>query len=340
MIEENKEENTEKIKEEVKEEKKEEINNLNKEEEEFEKLKNSKFKQQNIPGWKPEISNNKIILIFFIFGIIFIIIGISLLISSNNLVEIKYRYDNDEKCKNSPQCNIEINITKTMQKPIMIYYQIDGIYQNHRRYINSKSDDQLHGKKFTVEEMKNSQDCDPVVTNIDMLKYNAIANNSKLKLKDLAIPCGLIAKSYFNDTFNWTIDGSTFYPNEKNICWETDKRLKYENVDINKQWIDMKNEHFIVWMRPAALPNFQKLWGRIDDRDLKKGQIINVSINNTYDVSKFDGKKYLVLKTVNAFGGKNSEMGLSYIIIGVIFIVLGVVFFFGNNIYKNKHKLN
>ena len=340
MKEENNEESKEEKNEENKDEIKEEIDNLNAEEEAYEKLKNSKFKQQNLPGWKPEISNNVLILIFICFGIAFIIIGTFLLIASNNLVEIKKNYGNNENCKIKDMCDIEIKITKTMKKPIMIYYQIDGIYQNHRRYINSKSDDQLHGKKFTVEEMKNSQDCDPVVTNIDMLKYNAIANNSKLKPKDLAIPCGLIAKSYFNDTFNWTIDGSTFYPNEKNICWETDKRLKYENVDINKQWIDMKNEHFIVWMRPAALPNFQKLWGRIDDRDLKKGQIINVSINNTYDVSKFDGKKYLVLKTVNAFGGKNSEMGLSYIIIGVIFIVLGVVFFFGNNIYKNKHKLN
>jgi hypothetical protein len=27
----------------------------------------------------------------------------------------------------------------------------------------------------------------------------------------------------------------------------------------------MTDEHFIVWMRTAGLPNFRKLWGRIDN---------------------------------------------------------------------------
>lgn len=29
------------------------------------------------------------------------------------------------------------------------------------------------------------------------------------------------------------------------------------------QWLDMTDEHFIVWMRSAALPTFLKLWGKI-----------------------------------------------------------------------------
>jgi len=35
----------------------------------------------------------------------------------------------------------------------------------------------------------------------------------------------------------------------------------------------MTNEHFMVWMRTAALPTFRKLWGRITT-DLKAGTYI------------------------------------------------------------------
>ena len=87
-----------------------------------------------------------------------------------------------------------------MEKDIMVYYQLNGFYQNHRRYVKSKSDDQLNGKDITYEAMKDSQDCDPVITNKDMEKTISITNK-ELQEKDVAIPCGLIAKSFFNDNY-------------------------------------------------------------------------------------------------------------------------------------------
>ena len=232
-----------------------------------------------------------------------------------------------------------------MKRNIMVYYQLDGFYQNHRRYVKSKSDEQLNGKDISLESMKDSQDCDPVITNKDMDKEISVTGDA-LNQDDVAIPCGLIAKSYFNDNFTeWGIkskfegeNSEGIKVNEKDIAWKADKELKYKNVDLKKQWIDMTDEHFIVWMRPAGLPNFRKLWGRITDRDLKAGSEIEVTIKNKFDVSSFNGKKYLILSTVNAFGGKNSFLGISYIVLGGISIILAIIFIIGYNIHSKKQK--
>ena len=314
------------------------------ENEEYERLKNSKFKQQKLPGWRPVPTITSTTIIFFCFGVVFIVLGVIILIFSNKIVEVPYRYDEECKKQNPEECIIQLEIKKDMDKKIMIYYQLNGFYQNHRRYVKSKSDDQLNGKYISLAQMKDSQDCDPAITNKQMNKNTSIDNGKPLDPDDVAVPCGLIAKSYFNDNFtNWTIiddlENTSFAPNEKDIAWKADKELKYKNSDnITKQWIDMTDEHFIVWMRPAGLPNFRKLWGRIDDRNLKKGTKVQVTIHDRFDVSSFNGKKYLILSTVNAFGGKNSFLGISYIVLGGISIILAVVFIIGYNIHSKKNK--
>ena len=316
------------------------MENKEEENEEYEKLKNSKFKQQKLPGWRPVPTITSTTIIFFCFGIVFIILGIIILIFSNKIEEISFRYD--DYCKDKNPCIVTLQVKNDMEKNIMVYYQLDGFYQNHRRYVKSKSDDQLNGKDISYQAMKDSQDCDPVITNEEMGKAESITG-TPLVNDEVAIPCGLIAKSFFNDNFKeWKLtdefgDTQALNVNEKDIAWKADKELKYKNIDKSRQWIDMTDEHFIVWMRPAGLPNFRKLWGRITDRDLKAGTKIEVKIENNFDVSSFNGKKYLILSTVNAFGGKNSFLGISYIVLGGISIVLAVVFIIGYNLHsKNK----
>ena len=318
------------------------------ENEEYERLKNSKFKQQKLPGWRPVPTITSTTIIFFCFGGVFIVLGIIILVFSNKIEEVSFRYDKEcsdqiKKNTNGGKCIITLNIKKTMERKIMIYYQLNGFYQNHRRYVKSKSDDQLNGKDINLAQMKDSQDCDPAITNRQMNKNESV-NGDILDLDDIAIPCGLIAKSYFNDNFkDWIYideynEEKPFNPNCKDIAWKADKELKYKNVNLSRQWIDMEDEHFIVWMRPAGLPNFRKLWGRIDDRDLKAGTKVQVTIDDKFDVSAFNGKKFLILSTVNAFGGKNSFLGISYIVLGAISIVLAIVFIIGYNIHAKKNK--
>ena len=251
----------------------------------------------------------------------------------------------------NPNCEINLEVKDDMDLPVMVYYQINKFYQNHRRYVKSKNDDQLHGKEISRKVA--DDDCKHAVTNQEMgVTHNL--EGGPLEPNNVAVPCGLIAKSFFRDSFTLKDEnGITINIDEKDIAWEADKKIKFQNLpdDIkNKtQWIDMEDEHFIVWMRPSGLPNFRKLWGRIrkgsgngDDGDknvLKKGTY-RVSIKNFFDVSKFEGEKLFILSTVNGFGGKNKFLGISYIVVGSISLILSVVFLIGYKIHQNKEKNN
>ena len=85
-----------------------------------------------------------------------------------------------------------------------------------------------------------------------------------------------------------------------------------------------KNEHFIVWMRTAGLPNFRKLWGRIED-GLEAGSY-KLKIDNQYQVAPFQGQKSFVLSTTNALGGKNYFLAVCYITVGTLCLLFAFVF--------------
>lgn len=84
-------------------------------------------------------------------------------------------------------------------------------------------------------------------------------------------------------------------------------------------------------MRTAGLPNFRKLYGRIE-KDIEPG-MYTMHINNTYDVSSYEGKKSFVLSTTNALGGKNYFLAICYIVVGGLCIIFALIFFIA---YKTK----
>jgi len=105
--------------------------------------------------------------------------------------------------------------------------------------------------------------------------------NFALNSNDLAYPCGLIAKSYFKDTFIlYDNKSNVIIINETNIANQNDINYMFKNrEDWEKtQWVDMENEHFIVWMNMMPFKDFRKKWGRIDF-SIEKG-IYNLSISN------------------------------------------------------------
>jgi len=91
-------------------------------------------------------------------------------------------------------------------------------------------------------------------------------------------------------------------------------------------------------MRTAGLPNFRKLWGKIE-KDLEPGTYI-VTIANNYDVNGFDGNKSFVLSTTNALGGKNYFLAVCYIVVGSLCLIFAVIFLVAFLKKKNVRRLD
>ena len=84
-------------------------------------------------------------------------------------------------------------------------YQVGNFYQNHRRYLQSKSNYQLAGNQ--LESAQEAVVCEPYVTNAQM-EVTQSWGNFDLDPEAIASPCGAIgtifinsAKTFFNDTY-------------------------------------------------------------------------------------------------------------------------------------------
>lgn len=167
--------------------------------------------------------------------------------------------------------------------------------------------DQLLGKKRTVSQI-NDGNCKPVTSSGGKAYY----------------PCGLIANSYYNDTYNGGkvtllnpsngASNETYQFSEKNIAWHgiaknyvdrpwgniTDYlpppnwHEKYPNGYTEDNFPDLAaDEHFHVWMRVAALPTFRKLWARNDDDVMKSGTYEAVAMMSESTAAVFGNVKLM-----------------------------------------------
>ncbi|ORX84228.1 Lem3/Cdc50 [Anaeromyces robustus] len=329
------------------------------------------FKQQKLKSWQPLLTPKNVIPIFLIIGILFLPIGIALYLSSESVKEIVLDYTNCSKGVAPPVpiqrwtydeankiCTVYFKIFEVYEKPVYLYYRLTNFYQNHRDYTKSYSPEQLKAGTIYTNKGEIESKCSP----LDFDK----------KTGKQYYPCGLIANSFFSDTFsplnkyddNDVSTGEQYIFTESGISWSSD-RDKYKNIDVNSLTDDQLNslippknwqkdfpqykngytrenfpkladmERFQVWMRVAGLPNFRKLYGQNKIQNLYTG-LYSIEIYDVYDVDGFGGTKSVIISNVSAFGGKNPFLGIGYIIIGGISLLLGIIFLIKNMINPRK----
>lgn len=326
---------------------------------------NTAFRQQRLKAWQPILSPQSVLPLLIFVACIFAPIGIGLIVSATNVqdlvidysgcdknaitedfreipskyvnfhfkktVSVKPTWKLEESNSNGTTCQLQFQIPNRIKHSIYIYYKMTNFYQNHRKYVESLDINQLKGEPLEADELDSN--CNPL-----------------RELDGKAIyPCGLIANSMFNDTFESSlkgVDGTDDYLlTNEGIAWSTD-RNRFKKTSYNASQItpppnwakrypngytddnipDINSwEELQVWMRTAALPKFYKLALKNETGELPNGTYtLNIGLN--YPVSMFGGSKSVVLTTNSVIGGRNMSLGVLYCIVAGISALFAIIF--------------
>lgn len=242
------------------------------------------------------------------------------------------RYDSFSACnaetRNASQvCLLKIDIPRRTRGRVFLYYGLRNFYQNMRRYARSRSPNQLMGSRVSVGDLrKECLPCKGGSCDFDFLNRSAPTGNGSFAP---FVPCGLIARSYFNDTF-------TFYKyanmtgevqvSGKGLAWDVDRDLLFKNgsTRTDAQNALITSEEFMVWMRVAPYRTWYKLHRKILEPLENRSYYLRVESN--YPVKSFDGQKYVYFMESTWFGGPNHFLGLANIVVGGLSFILSLLY--------------
>ncbi|CAI2350517.1 unnamed protein product [Caenorhabditis sp. 36 PRJEB53466] len=261
--------------------------------------KDTAWKQQRLPSLRAHYSVTSAIPVTLTVGVATLAMGIALYFGHQGSLEQEIKYT-DCALPNGTQvshlirremmnetliCQYSVTLDQDYKGDVKFYYGLSKYYQNNRLYFNSRNDQQLRGKIDKIDG------CEP-------LKY-VLQNGSKVPIA----PCGVVANSMFNDTFQLFYISNRFTNGTTRVPWvtrgvlgATEMKRKFANpiravnqtlcdvfagtvqppswripicqLGVNSTDADvgigLENIDFMVWMKVAALPKFRKLYRILD----------------------------------------------------------------------------
>lgn len=306
-----------------------------------------RLKQQELKSYTCTFSPRCVVTIYFAIALTFIPLGASIFAATARITSTDDRaYSQDCKSQKQPYCLVFFTPRKTIKKPSYLFYRLVNFHQNARDYVKSRSPTQNRGiVPTTYEEVAN---CDRWLCPEGGSSCTSATNFNASKI---IYPCGLTARYVFNDTF--TIkrsDGKFVSTNKRNIAWWADAKYKFrqnknsEEFTMERNWSSfpkprsandlLEDNDFVVWMRLAAFPTFDKLYTVIQE-DLLKDVKYTVNISDTFSVDEFGGDKFFYITTTSWFGTRNAFLAAAYLLVGLFALVIAVILLFMHIINPN-----
>lgn len=191
---------------------------------------NTKWRQQTLRKWEPMLSLPLSILTCLLTGLICSALGYLILAASESKISHRIEYDagsdtntsdrrgavaeqkhgsvmDIDKCRldtsdqaNSFHANHTCFVKSTLRHTILdqayIFYELQGYYQNHRRFMSS-----VMRTQFTDEWRPGiSTNCAPLVSAQSSYCFKGNCDPETIDTREL-FPCGIVANTMFNDIF-------------------------------------------------------------------------------------------------------------------------------------------
>ncbi|GIQ89683.1 CDC50/LEM3 family protein, partial [Kipferlia bialata] len=248
----------------------------------------------------------------YVFGAGLLALFVVQFLSSSGIQNISTEYGT--VCGTDATCQVTLDVpTIGLRAPVYVYAQIDNMYQNHRRYNQSYSPEQIAGETSDLTVSDLEDECYPQIPCAD-----------EDDLSTCIDPCGIIYASKFEDSFTFTKEGETepLSVSTSGIAWETDVSARYGDAFVAA--LGDEAEQIMNWMRVSGTSQTRKLLGVISTA-VESGTY-TVDIENSFDVASFEGTKSVGLYIVSGVsGGQNGVLSLVLLGTGALYVLIGYV---------------